>query len=337
MTGEKLLKRGTFVFPSGPRICGWASAVGKKEGEGPLGGCFDEVWEDTSLGQRTWERAESRLQERAFELALEKCGKTPDLIFAGDLLDQCVASSLAHKSRDLPYLGIYGACSTMAQGLLLGAMAVDGGFSRVCAAVTSSHFCSAERQYRMPLDYGAVRPPTSQRTCTAAGCVLISSGGQGPIIRAGTVGSIVDAGVTDAADMGAAMAPAALETLVGLFDATGTSPEDYGLILTGDLGATGAGILRELMEMKGLHPGKRYADCGELIFSPSQDTHSGGSGCGCSAAVLCGRVLDELSRGMHGRVIFAGTGALLSPTSLCQGESISGICHGVILERGVEA
>ncbi len=337
---NKRLGRHTVYFPSLPKIQSFASVVGKKEGQGPLGDFFDRVHADSTLGQSSWELAESQMQAQAFEIALQKAElKSTDIdrIFCGDLLNQCISSSLAHREDCIPYVGLYGACSTMAEGLGLSAMALDGGYVNTAAAITSSHFCSAERQYRMPLEYGGQRPPTAQWTCTASGCCILSKLGVGPIVCAAVSGEIVDAGIKDANNMGAAMAPAAYSTLSALFCETGTCPENYDLIVTGDLGTFGSSILWDLMAADGLDLGESYSDCGAMIFAPGQDTHSGGSGCGCSAAVLCGYILNEMSRGVFRRVIFAGTGALHSPTSVFQGQSIPGTCNAVILASSKEA
>ena len=334
MNRKNKLGTHTVRFPSLPGIASWAAVAGKKESAGPLGKYFDETYPDTTLSQKTWEQAESAMQSRALGIALEKAKldqKSLDRIYAGDLLNQCISSSFAHKATGIPYLGLYGACSTMAQGLGLGAMTVDGGYGENIAVITSSHFCSAERQYRMPLEYGGQRPPSAQWTCTASGCAILTPKSDGPYICSATCGHIVDAGVTDANNMGAAMAPAAFDTLTALFTDTSTSPDSFDLILTGDLGALGSKILRDLCAQKGIALGENYFDCGELIFSPSQDTHCGGSGCGCSAAVLCGKILDEVRAGRYKRVIFAGTGALHSPTEIQQGSSIPGICHAVVI------
>ena len=326
-----------MVFPARPGILSYASVVGKKEGEGPLRAYFDEVHEDTKFGQSSWEQAESRMQELALTRALEKCKKTHedlDVIFAGDLLNQCIGSGFSLRGSGIPFYGLYGACSTMAESLSLAAMAVDGGYARRAAALTSSHFASAERQYRLPLVYGGQRTPTAQWTVTGSGCVILSSDGSGPFITAATTGAIVDRGVTDANNMGAAMAPAAFETIRAHFDDLALTPEDYDLIVTGDLGTIGADIVDDLFKKDGVSLGDRYADCGVLMFdAKTQDVHAGGSGCGCSAAALCGYLLARMRAGELGRILFCGTGALLSTTSTQQGESIPCICHAVAIER----
>ena len=289
------------------------------------------------MGQRSWELAESELQKTAIRLALRKATlpeRSLDLILAGDLLNQCIGSFLASMHANVPYLGQYGACSTMAQGLALGGCLVESGAADRLLAAASSHFCSAERQFRFPLEYGSVRPPTSQWTVTGAGALILGDTGPGPYVTFVTPGRIVDAGITDANNMGAAMAPAACDTLTSHFRDTGRTPAYYDAVITGDLGLIGRDITRELMGMRGIDLGPAYTDCGVLIFdSAAQDTHAGGSGCGCSASVLAGHILRCLREGVWKRVLFAATGALMSPTTTLQGESIPGICHAVAIEN----
>ena len=334
---SKRLGDQTVSLPSAPRFLSWAAVVGKKEGEGPLKKGFDAVSEDSYFGEESWEKAESRMIRRCFDIACGKAGLAPsalDCVLSGDLLNQCVSSSAAMKDSALPYFGLYGACSTMAESLALGAMLIDGGFALRCCALTGSHFCAAERQYRFPLEYGGQRTPSSQWTVTGAGAAILAPGGVGPRITHVTVGRIVDAGITDANSMGAAMAPAAFDTLRAHFDATGRRPEDYDAIFTGDLGALGHDILEAMFRTEGVELGPRYMDCGVLIYDlAAQEVNAGGSGCGCSAAVLCGHILPAMERGIWKRVLFAATGALLSPTSTMQGASIPGICHAVAIER----
>lgn len=273
------------------------------------------------------------MQQIALETLLQKAGKKPrdvDLVFSGDLLNQCISSSFALRNTGLPSLGLYGACSTMAESLLLASMAVSGGFADRAVAMTSSHFASSERQYRYPLGYGGQRTPTAQWTVTGSGAALVSGQGEGPRVEAATVGTIVDLGVTDANNMGAAMAPSAFETIRAHFDDLGAAPEDFDLIVTGDLGKVGKEILLDQFHQIGVRLEDRYTDCGVLVFDlEGQDVHAGGSGCGCSAIVLCGYLLKQLSQGKLHRILFCGTGALLSPTSSQQGESIPGVCHAV--------
>ena len=338
MTTKKL-GRQTVAFAAPPVIAGYASVVGKKEGEGPLSESFDLINQDDSFGERSWEKAESTMQRLALQSALNQAGQAAsamDFIFAGDLLNQCIASSFAVRGQDVPFLGLYGACSTMAEGLALAAMTLDGGFGGWAAAVASSHFCSAERQYRTPLEYGGQRTPTAQWTVTGAGSVVLGREGNGPRVTHATIGKVVDKGIQDANNMGAAMAPAACDTLAAHFSDTGLRPSDYDLIVTGDLGELGKAIVLDLFRSDGIELGN-YDDCGVMIFDlPGQDVHCGGSGCGCSATVLCGYLLGGMKAGRWKRVLFCGTGALLSPTSTLQGESIPGICHAVAIstEKG---
>ena len=274
------------------------------------------------------------MQKQTIALAVEKAGLQMtdlDCILAGDLLNQCIGSSLASVEAHLPYLGLYGACSTMAQGLALGAALIDGGAIRKAAAAASSHFCSAERQYRFPLAYGGQRPPTAQ--WTAAGAAILAKGGSKIRITHAIFGEMVDMGVKDANNMGSAMAPSACDTLEHLFEDTHTQPTDYDRILTGDLAAVGADLLVTLLRKDGIDITPVYSDCGSLRYGSEQDAHAGGSGCGCSAAVVCGHILRDMEQGTLHKVIFAGTGALMSPTSLQQGQSIAGICHAVVIER----
>ncbi len=325
-----------MAFSSPPCIISEAAVVGSKEGEGPLRERFDIISRDSYFGQKSWEKAESTMLRKCFDLAVSKASISPKQIkylLAGDLLNQCTSSAFALRDSGLPFFGLYGACSTMGESLSLAAMLVDGGFADCVCAMTSSHFCSAERQFRLPLEYGGQRSPTAQWTVTGAGALILASKGKGPRVTHVTVGKIVDAGITDGSNMGAAMAPAALDTLLAHFRDTGRSPTYYDAIISGDLGAFGHSILAELLEKEGLKMPKVFTDCGLLIFNRTkQDTHCGGSGCGCAASVLCGHILKCLREGIWKRVLFAPTGALMSPTSSMQGESIPGICHAAAIE-----
>jgi stage V sporulation protein AD len=325
----------TIRFADPPSIIASACVGGKKEGEGPLRGSFDRISRDSYFGQRTWEKAESAMQKQVFSLALEKARLNPDAldyIFAGDLLDQCTASAFSMRDSRVPFFGLYGACSTMAEALSLGAMCIDGGFADTVCALTSSHFCSAERQFRLPLEYGGQRTPTAQWTATAAGAAILSARGCGPYITAVTTGRIRDAGITDAGNMGAAMAPAAYETICAHLRDLDRQPKDYDLIVTGDLGLLGRGVVMDFFLRDGLDVAPYYDDCGMLLYDRDrQDVHAGGSGCGCSASVLCGWLLEGLRSQRWNRLLFCATGALLSPTTTCQGESIPGICHAVCI------
>lgn len=308
------------------------NAVGKKEYEGPLGAHFDIHDTDDRFGMNTWEQAESEMQHLAFNMALKKAEiavEDIDAVFAGDLQNQCVGSSYGMLGSNIPYFGIYGACSTSGEGIMLASVMTTHGIFDRCAAVTSSHNCSAERQFRTPIEYGGQRTPTSQWTVTGAGAFIIGDGRSGKVrLRAGLPGKAIDKGITDANNMGAAMAPAVCDTLVRFFNERRSRPDDYELILTGDLGHEGASILRELMFTEGYELGSNYTDCGILIFDKnSQDTHSGGSGCGCSASVLSAYILPEMESGSLKNAIFVASGALMSPDSIKQGKSIAGIGH----------
>ena len=330
------IKGKTAFFENPPVIAGSAGVCGKKEGEGPLAGDFDAVFEDTTMGMDSFELAESAMLHDAASRALANSGTAAsdvNFILCGDLLNQCIGSSFAVKDLQIPCVGLYGACSTMALSLAVGSMLADGGASCVLAG-TSSHFCSSERQFRYPLEYGGQRPPTAQWTVTGAGCAVIKSEGSGVKIPAASIGTICDLGITDANNMGAAMAPAAEKTIFDFLRDSGTSPSDYDLILTGDLGFTGSKLLYELFEKEhGIDLRPFHNDCGLMIYDlKGQDVNSGGSGCGCSASVLCSHVMKEMRRGVLKRVLFVATGALMSATSSKQGMPIPSIAHAVVLE-----
>ena len=322
---DKIIK-----FTKDTRIISAASAVGKKEFEGAIGDCFDLHDDSDSFGQKTWEKAESEMQRLALNLALSKINAKEeeiDALFAGDLLNQCVGSAYGLLDFDIPYFGLYGACSTAAEGITLAAMGVSAGHFERAAAVTSSHNSSAERQYRMPIEYGSQRAPTAQWTVTGAGAFLIGKE-KGAMITEAMPGIVVDKGIKDAANMGAAMAPAVISTLSRYFAASGSEPSDFDLILTGDLGYEGSSILRDLMMTEGYDLAKRQNDCGILIYDRErQDMHSGGSGCGCSAVVLASYILPKVERGEIRDMLFVGTGAMMSPSSIQQGQSIPAIAH----------
>ena len=332
--------RQSFTLPQMPVITAWASVAGKKESEGPLAHCFDVTSKDTHFGQKTWEQAEKQLQKITLDTLLKKTGLARQelgMVFSGDLLNQCIGSSFTLRNTGIPHLGLYGACSTMAESLLLASMAVGGGFSDRVVAMTSSHFASSERQYRFPLGYGGQRTPTAQWTVTGSGAALVCAGGSGPRIESCTVGAVTDLGIKDANNMGAAMAPAAYATIRAHLDDMGAAPEDFDRIVTGDLGQVGKDALLELAKKDGISLGGRLEDCGTLVFDrEKQDVHAGGSGCGCSAVTLCGYYLDQLNKGKLKRILFCGTGALLSPTSTQQGLPIPGVCHAVCI-HGREA
>lgn len=332
----KRLGKQTVKLSCPPSVAAGACVVGKKEGEGPLKNYFDYISDDSYFGEKSWEKAESTMLKQCFGIVCDKAKMPPsdiEYVFSGDLLNQCTGSAFAMRDSGIPYFGLYGACSTMAESLSLAAMAIDGGYCDRAVALTSSHFCSAERQFRLPLEYGGQRTPTAQWTVTGAGALALSAQGPGPYITHVTTGKIVDAGITDANNMGAAMAPAAYETLKAHFEDTGRDPSYYDAIVTGDLGMLGHEILLDMFLGDGVDLGPCCMDCGILIYAvDSQDVHSGGSGCGCSASVLAGHLLNGMTSGRWPKLLFAATGALMSPTSSQQGESIPGICHAVALE-----
>ncbi len=321
----------TLNLPSKPSITGYAAVVGKKEGEGPLGTWFDKINEDTTLGEASWEKAESMLVKDALSFALDKSNNSPsdiDYIFAGDLLNQCIGTSFGLRDSNIPYVGIYGACSTMALTLAQAAIYVDGGAAQKCAAVTSSHFCSAERQFRQPLEYGGQRPPTAQWTVTGSGAAIVESTGAGPYICDITLGKIVDYGIKDANNMGAAMAPAAADTIKTYLQDTNTFPCDYDMILTGDLASIGSELLYELLDQDGIDIREKHQDCGLLIYDLStQNVNAGASGCGCAGSVLCSFILEKMRQRDLNNILFCATGALMSTTTSQQGESIPSVAH----------
>lgn len=335
----------TYIFELAPLIIGSAGVAGKKEGEGPLGDDFDMVFEDTTMGQDSFELAESAMLHDSIIRALASANISPndvDFVMTGDLLDQCTGSCFALKDLEMPFIGMYGACSTMALTLCNSAMLVSAG-ANICVAGASSHFASSERQFRYPLEYGGQRPPTAQWTVTGAGCAVVQN--QENIapenlqnvvkISAVHIGTITDLGIKDANNMGAAMAPAAARTIADFLNDTHTKPEDYDLILTGDLGFTGSKLLYELLQENSEFDIKtQHKDCGTMIYNlEEQDVNSGGSGCGCSASVVCSHIMKNIKNGTLKKVLFVATGALMSPTSTKQGRSIPGIAHAVLLEK----
>lgn len=330
----------TYVFETPPVITGSAGVVGKKEGEGPLRDDFDAIFEDTSMGQSSFELAESAMLHDAIIRALTSAGVSQtdvDFIMTGDLLDQCTGSCFAIKDLDIPFVGMYGACSTMALTLCNSAMLIEAG-ANCCVAGASSHFASSERQFRFPLEYGGQRPPTAQWTVTGAGSAVVQSqavSNQDVKIKAITIGTITDLGICDANNMGAAMAPAAARTISTFLDDTGTTPNDYDLILTGDLGYTGSKLLNQIMQIEyDKNIETMHNDCGLMIFNlKAQDVNSGGSGCGCGGSVLCSHILKEMKKGVLNKVLFVATGALMSKTSSKQGQPIPSIAHAVLLEN----
>ena len=332
-----MTRRGdTLLFDAPPTVAAWAAAGGKKESEGPLAAAFDFVTQDAAFGEQgceNWEQAESLLQRRAAELCLRKADLPRtgvDITFAGDLQAQCTASNYTMRELGIPFAGVYGACSTMAETLALAAVFAAGGMAERALALTSSHFCAAERQFRTPLEYGAKRTPTAQWTATAAGAALVGFSGKPPFIRAATVGKIEDMGITDLNNMGAAMAGAAYDTLTRHMKHRGTHPQDYDVIITGDLGQVGSDLLYDLFQRDGVSLREHHKDCGLMIYDrAAQDVHAGGSGCGCSASMMCGHFFKRIQAGELKRVLYCATGALMSPTVVQQGGSIPGIAHCV--------
>jgi len=326
----------TIKFSSPPSIISTAAIVGPKEGEGPLKDYFDLILQDDYFGEKSWEKAESKILRETVKLALQKANLTSqdiDYMLAGDLLNQIISASFAARELKIPFFGLYGACSTMAESASLGSILINGQYADHVVAVTSSHFSSAERQYRFPLEQGTQRMPTSQWTVTGSGAMILSSSGAGPYITYITPGKVIDLGIKDANNMGAAMAPAAVDTIVAHFQDTGFSPDDYDLIATGDLGAVGKEITQDMIKKQGYDIGSIYKDCGLEVFSPEQDVHAGGSGCGCSAVVTCGYFYDLILKGQINKMMLVATGALLSTTSSQQGESIPSIAHAITIER----
>lgn len=319
-----------------PVIISAAAVAGKMEGQGPLAADFDMIVSDDKMGEDSWDMAEARLQETAADLALKKAGIKPediDYLLSGDLQNQCAAAHYGLRDTGIPFFGLYGACSTMTESLSLGAMITGAGYSKKTLCVTSSHFCTAEKQFRTPLNYGGQRTPSSQWTVTASGAAVLAAQGEGPRITHITTGRIIDRGITDANNMGAAMAPAAIDTISAHFRDTGRSPDYYDFILTGDLGIIGSNILCELIIEEGFDIAPYHNDCGKMIFNlEEQDVHAGGSGCGCCASVLCGSIYKGLCSGKYKRVLAVATGALMNTVALGQGESIPAIAHAVAIE-----
>lgn len=336
----KRIGKQTVKFQNPPSIVSTASIVGPKEGEGPLRLYFDEIIDDELWGEKSWEKAESKLMRETFAKVLKKSNKTAEdmnYIVAGDLLNQCIAANFGLRESGVPFLGVYGACSTMAESMSVGSFLVDGSYADNVVCLTSSHFCSAEKQFRFPLELGSQRPPTAQWTVTGSGGVVLSNKGSGPYITHVTTGKIVDMGIKDVNNMGAAMAPAAMDTIVTHFKDTGFTPESYDLIVTGDLGHVGKEICNELIREKGYNVSDIYNDCGVMIFDRErQDAHAGGSGCGCSATVFAGFIYKKLMEGVINNVLFVATGALLSTTSSQQGESIPSVAHAVSISNSLQ-
>lgn len=332
----RMIGKQSIVFDEPPFIIEGSSIVGEKEGEGPLGKLFDVVEMDPMLGQDSWEEAESLLQKEAIQKVLFKSNMNKEdirYIFAGDLLGQLIASTFGILEFEIPFFGLYGACSTMGEALSIAAITVEGGNADNVIAIASSHFASAERQFRFPLAYGNQRPYAATWTVTGCGAVIVSKTKGFAKITGITTGKIVDFGVKDAQNMGACMAPAAADVLYQHFKDFGTTPDDYDKIITGDLGIVGKTILMDLLNEKGYDISKVHMDCGiEMFDASSQDTHAGGSGCGCSATVLTSYIFKQLRKGAFKKILFIPTGALMSPVSFNEGNSVPGIAHLVQIE-----
>lgn len=328
----------TYLLENTPSVLSFGAVGSKKESEGPLGQYFDVINPDSSFGESSWEKAESKMVQISVGQALSKGNFEADQIdmaFAGDLLNQCIGSVYGLRDLGIPFVGLYGACSTMAESLALAALFVDTSIAKKALAVTSSHFCSAERQFRFPLEYGGQRPPTAQWTVTGSGACVVGESDAAPFVRAVTLGCIEDLGIKDANNMGAAMAWAAYDTISQHFQDTNRSSSFYDLIVTGDLGKLGMEIVIDLFAADGIELRGNYSDCGVMLFDlEGQDVHCGASGCGCAASVLTGYLLNGMRAGKWRNLLFCATGALHSPTSLGQGESIPGICHAVAISTG---
>ena len=330
MRNFNLSKGHTVFFNNAPRITSFAAICGSKESEGVLGSFADVALNDDMYGESTFEKAECKMLSKAISLALEKGGYTEkdiDVMFSGDLLNQIISASFAARDFDFPFLGLYSACSTMSESILLGAMLVNAGYAQRVVAATGSHFASAERQYRYPLELGCTRPPQAQWTVTGAGGCVIANEGAGVKVVSGTMGKVCDYGVTDVNNMGAAMAPSACDTLVAFFRENNAQPSDYDVIYTGDLGKLGSDILLDLTRQEGYDISKQQHDCGASLYWDEQQTYQGGSGAACSALVFNGVLLGRLRRGEYSKILLAGTGALMSPTTSFQGDSIPAITH----------
>ena len=331
-----MISNPTIFFKNNVYINGYYSLVGKLEGEGPLGRYFDSVNDDMLFGAKSWEKAENNLIKTTVSGAMTKAAVTPDeadMLFAGDLLNQCTASSFGLKDFGIPFFGLYGACSTFVESAALASCMIDSGYAKRTICAASSHFCSSEKQYRFPLEYGGVRPPTSQWTVTGSGAMVLSDSGSGMRITSMTPGRIVDMGITDANNMGAAMAPAAADTVFRHFEYTGESPDSYDCIVTGDLAQIGSELFLDLLDKKGLNIDEKHYDTGSMIFDNNiQGTNAGGSGCGCIASVFCGYFAPKMAKKEFRKILLVATGALMSTTTAQLGEPIMGIAHGITVE-----
>lgn len=330
---SKKLGKSTYQFENPPTIISSATVTGPKEGVGPYGKYFDKVYGDTIIGEKSFEKAEAKMMEDAVNLAMQKGDVTEkdiDVFLAGDLLNQTITSNFNALQLGIPFLGLYGACSTFVETILLASILIDGNFAKKALIATSSHNSSAERQYRFPTEYGGQRPPYSQHTVTGSGSAVLAYAGIGPKVTHGTIGKVMDMGIKDPWNMGAAMAPAAADTIVNIFNDTNTTPDDYDLLVTGDLGLFGSKINEELIAAQGIDISKIYQDCGAEIFDSTQDTHSGGSGCACCTVMSLGYFLKQ---DKYRKIIIVATGALHSPTTFQQGENIPTIAHGIIIQK----
>ena len=331
--GENTIK---FTLP--PKIIGSYSIVGPKEGLSPFSKYFDYILKNDSFNEKSYEIAERKMLEQAITGATDKANLLAtdvDILLSGDLLNQIISASFSARQLQTSFIGMFGACSTMTECLAVGACIIDGECANTVACATCSHFSTAERQFRFPLELGNQRPPTAQWTVTGAGCSILSNQGKGHVVTHATFGKVIDFGINDMNNMGAAMAPAAADTLKNLFNDTNTTPSDYDLIVTGDLGKLGSELLIDLLENYGFKLGSNYCDCGQMIFSNTQKAFMGGSGCGCSASVINSYIMSKLDSGEYKKIILMSTGALLSTTSAQQGETIPGIAHAVIVEKGI--
>ncbi len=334
---SKRVGENTIKFRVPPKIISGYSIVGPKEGKSPVAKYFDYILKSDTFNEKTYELAERKMLEQAISGAIDKANILAtdiNILLSGDLLNQIISASFSARQLQNSFIGLFGACSTMTESLAVGACLIDGGCADKVACATCSHFSTAERQFRFPLELGCQRPPTSQWTVTGAGCSVLSKEGEGHNITHATFGKVIDYGINDMNNMGASMAPAAADTLRNLFNDTKTKPSDYDLIVTGDLGKLGSEILIDLMENFGFKLAENYADCGQMIYTNKERSFMGGSGCGCSASVMNSYVLSKLDSGEYKKIILMSTGALVSTTSTQQGETIPGIAHAVVVEKG---
>lgn len=330
----KKIGKQTLIFENKPGVSAWAAVVGPMEGQGPLGPFYDMIMPDSLCDQNSWEKAEQKMMQYSIELALEKVNRLPwemDFLLSGDLLNQIITANFSARMLGAPFFGLYGACSTLAEGMILAGVLVDGGYGDTIGVASCSHHDTAERQLRFPTEMGIQRGQTAQWTVTGGGAYLVQAQGPGVRMTCATVGKVVDYGIKNASDMGSAMAPAALDTIQVHLEDTGRTIGDYDYVITGDLGFQGYDALRMLMRERRM-PEDNLTDCGMYVYAGSQDTHSGASGSGCSAIVMGPRFFREMAQWPQKRLLFAGTGALLSPLSSFQGESIPGIAHAIAFE-----